>query len=610
LSARGSRETTIIEVRLARYPTQLIQQVAQATDIVELISQYVALKKRGKEFVGLCPFHDDHKPSLNVSPVKQIFKCFSCGAGGGVYQFLMLYEKLTFPEAVRLLAERTGVPLPQLGTDKGGGGSEFSRSELIEVITFASEFYRQQLRSDSGKKALGYARSRGLTDDSIDRFALGYSPDAWDSLIRAAGKKGISKPKLLAAGLAVPREDGRDCYDRFRNRLMFPIIDPQNRIIAFGGRALDENERAKYINSPESPIFSKSAQLYALNWSREGIVRTSRVTLVEGYLDALIPLQSGIDNIVATLGTALTEGHVRALSRYARRATLVFDADAAGQAAAERALEVFLAQKIDVRIATIPGGKDPCDFCLTEGGESLQALVDEAPDALEYVWRRSQSAWKKSGGALADRTRATEEFLNLVVSSSAYGAIDEVRRGHLAQHIAHLLNVPAADLQQQMRRLQRRVRRSSRPCEPGPDAEYVAVRGVLAERHLLEVLLNRGEFFDKVAEQLDPSDFTDEQYRRLASCLWDAGGTARANVEELLAQEQLADLGGLITDLLDSGHRRGNYEETLDGAVQYMLYRRGKKDLEALRSAADDESLRELTRRLRRPDLRRTPRIR
>ena len=497
---------------MARYPRQFIQQVAQATDIVELISQYVALRKRGKEFVGLCPFHDDHKPSLNVSPVKQIFKCFSCGAGGGVYQFLMLYEKLTFPEAIRSLAERTGVPLPQLAADKKRPEGEFSRSELIEAVTFAAEFFRQQLHSDIGKGALDYARSRGLTDDSIDRFALGYAPDAWDSLIRAAGEKGISKRKLIAAGLAVPREDGGGCYDRFRNRLMFPIIDPQNRTIAFGGRALDEDERAKYINSPESPVFSKSAQLYALNWSREGIVKTSRAAVVEGYLDALIPLQCGVDNVVATLGTALTDGHVRILSRYASQVVLVFDADAAGQAAAERALEVFLAQKLDVRIAMIPGGKDPCDFCLAEGGEGLKRLTDEAPDALEHVWKRRQAAWQKPGGTLADKTRATEEFLNLIVSSSAYGAIDEVRRGQLAQHIAHLLNVPAADLQQQIHRMQRRITRSSGRYEASGDSASVALRGALGEQHLLEVLLNRPELFDRVAEQLDPTDFTDEQY--------------------------------------------------------------------------------------------------
>jgi len=244
---------------MAKYPEHLIQQVAQATDIVELVSQYVALKKRGKEYVGLCPFHDDHKPSLNVSPVKQIYKCFSCGAGGGVYQFLMQYEKLSFPEAVRMLAERAGVALPRQNEARQTEGG-FSKNDLIEVVAFAMRYFQGQLRSAGGANALKYALSRGLTAESIERFRLGYAPASWDALIKAGSAKGISQARLLAAGLAVRRDDGSGCYDRFRNRLMFPILDPQNRPIGFGGRALAADERAKYINSPESPVYDKSGQ--------------------------------------------------------------------------------------------------------------------------------------------------------------------------------------------------------------------------------------------------------------------------------------------------------------------------------------------------------------
>ncbi len=597
---------------MARFSEQFIRQVAQATDIVELISQYVALKKRGKEFVGLCCFHDDKRPSMYVSPAKQIFKCFACDAGGGVFQFLMLYEKLSFPEAVRTLAERANIPLPRESVTRSSkdAADGLSRNDLIQVTTFAAKFFRSQLRSDQGRRALEYALGRGLTDESIERFGLGFAPDSWDSLIRAAAKSGVGESQLVAAGLAGRRDDG-GLYDRFRNRLIFPIIDPQGRVIAFGGRALSETERAKYLNSPESALFDKSSQLYGLNWSREGVVSSGYAVVVEGYLDALVPLQAGVSNVVATLGTALTDRHVRLVSRYTREVVLVFDADTAGQAAAERALEIFMAQRIHVRVATIPAGKDPCDYCLAEGADGLRQLIAEAPDALQYVWQRRLAAWRAAGENLADRRRLVEEFLNVVVSSAAYGAIDEVRRGQLAQHIAHLLNVSAADLQQQMRRLARRIARSSQVRDVEPSSGSEPTRQALAQRHLLEVLLNRPDLFDQAAERVDPKDFTNEQYHMIAECLWEAGAVGRLNLDELLAGEKLASLGGLLTDLAISGERRGNCQETLDEALEYILYRRHRQELEDLRSSGyGDQTLRELSARLKSPDVRRHPKIR
>ncbi|MFW6066411.1 MAG: DNA primase, partial [Planctomycetota bacterium] len=474
---------------MPQFSEQFIQQVAQSTDIVDLVSEVVALKKRGREFVGLCPFHDDHSPSLYVSPAKQIYKCFACGAGGGVYQFVMQQENLSFPEAVRSLADRANIPLPAERTTQQAGPS---KSDLIRACTFAARFYRDQLRSPAGASVLEYARSRGLSEKSIERFGLGYAPNGWDALATAGRKAGLREELLLAAGLISRRDEG-GYYDRFRNRLMFPILDLQGRVIAFGGRALDEQQKAKYLNSPETSIYDKSAQLYALNWARKGIAEKQQAVVVEGYLDALIPLQEGQGNVVATLGTSLTERHVRLLSRFARSVVLVFDADTAGAAASERALEMFLAQKLDVRVATIPAGKDPCDYCLSEGGEAFAQLVDHSPDAMEYVWRRRREALTSEDATPAERQQAVEDFLRLVVSSSAYGAIDEVRRGHLAQHIAHLLNIPPRDLQQQMRRLGRRVRRpSGTPKAAESDQQPVD----LAQRQVLEVLLNRPDLYD------------------------------------------------------------------------------------------------------------------
>ncbi len=592
---------------MPKFSEQFIQQVAQATDIVELVGRYVTLNKRGKEFVGLCPFHDDNKPSLNVSPTKQIFKCFACGAGGGVFQFLMKYEKHSFPEAVRVLAESANIPLPsdsfQPQADEG-----LSKRDLLKVTESAATFFSKRLNSPAGKAALDYARKRGLSDESIRQFRLGCSADSWDSLLSAARKNRIAESQLLAAGLVIRGEAGR-CYDRFRNRLMFPIIDPAGAVIAFGGRALADQERAKYLNSPESVLFDKSASLYALNWAREAISSSGQAIVVEGYLDALIPHQAGVHNVVATLGTALTDRHVRVLARYAREVVLIFDADVAGAAAAERAMEIFLAQQVHVRVATIPAGKDPCDFCLAEGPDALRAAVADAPDALQYIWQRRQEQLTAAGDNLADRRRVVEDFLRIVASSQTYGAIDEVRRGQLAQHIAHMLNISAADLQQQMRRLTRHIRRPNarqvQPDQPPPLPQPV----IRAERHILEVLVNEPDLFDAAAERISPADFTDPKYKAIATCIWATGQSGQIALEELLAREELADFGGLLTELAGAGERRANYQETLTGAVDLMVYHRHHDEMRKLKSdGLSDETLREIHRR-READVRRVPRI-
>ncbi len=597
---------------MPRFSESFIQQVAQAIDIVDLVGQYVSLTRRGREFVGVCPFHDDHKPSMYVSPAKQIFKCFSCGAGGGVYQFITLYEKVSFPEAVRMLAERAHIPLPRQA-DPNPAPEGLSKPELAEVTAMAAEFYQRALRTRPGAEALAYARDRGLTEESIERFGLGYAPPGWDALIKAARKRGLSERQLVSAGLAVQRENKPGCYDRLRNRLVFPIEDATGRVIAFGGRALSPEERAKYLNTAESILFDKSRNLYGLSWGREGIASGGRAVVVEGYLDVLMPLQAGVEGVVATLGTSLTEHHVRLLARYAREAVLVFDADTAGAAATERAMELFLAQRLNVRVATIPSGKDPCDYVLAEGPEAFGSLLDAAPDALAYAWGQRQKQWQEAGGNLADRGAAVEDFLRLVVTSTGFDAIDEVRRGQLAQHIGHLLNVPAADLQQQMRRLARRMRRRGR--EGGGDATEAPRHRrdpatVQAEKELLEVLLNRPELFDEVAERLDWHDIRDETYRRLAERVWLLGGDGTLSLDQLLAEEAVSDLGGLMTDLAAAGEHRGNFEETARGAVAHLLY---CKEMRRLRSpdegAYDDDALRQVARRLKAADLRRRPKI-
>ena len=581
---------------MPRFPEYFIHQVQQATDIVELVSQYIALKRKGSEYVGLCPFHDDKNPSMTVSPVKQIFKCFACGAGVSVFHFLMRFENITFPEAVRALAERAHIPLPDDLTPSAPVPDGLSRSDLRQVMVFAAEFYRKQLLSAVGADALAYARGRQLTDESIERFSLGYSPPSWDALQQASRRQGFSEQQLVAAGLVSRGEDSNKCYDRFRNRLMFPIMDTADHVIAFGGRALSAEERAKYLNSPETPLFDKSGELFALNWSREGIRSSGQAIVVEGYMDALIPLQAGLTNIVAPLGTALTDRQVRLLCRNrVRDVVLLFDADVAGATAAERALERFVAQQVHVRVATVSSGKDPCDFCLSEGPDAMRELVAGAPDAIEYAWRRRQAELDAAGARPADRRRVIEEFLRLVVSASTYGGIDEMKRGELAQHIGHILNVAPRELHQMMRRLGRR----SRPATEG-DPQHRPVAGDLAERNVLEVLVCDPDLYDVAAERIDPNDFTDADLRAVAECIWRLGAAGRLEVDSLLSAEDLSQYGHVLASLITAGQARGNYENTLNGAVAKMLHRRGLDEYRRVKANGldADETLREIQRRL------------
>ena len=594
---------------MPRFAELFIQQVAQATDIVDLISQYVALKKRGREFRGLCPFHDDSNPSMNVSVTKQIFKCFSCGAGGTVFNFLMLYDKLSFPEAVETLAERANIPLPQASIPRPGEGG-LTKNDLLAVSAFAAQFFTERLRGAQGAEALAYAQGRGMTDETIKSFGLGYAPNAWDSLLKAARAKGIGQHRLLAAGLVVKHEQKGSCYDRFRNRLIFPILDPAGKIIAFGGRALAKDERAKYLNSPETPIFDKSSNLYGLSWARPNIVSAGQAVVVEGYLDVLIPMQAGVGNVVATLGTALTDRHIRMLGRYAREIILIFDADAAGTAAAERALELFLTQEIHVRVATIPAGKDPCDYCLAEGGDAMLALIADAPDALQFVWDRRQRACVAAGNNQADRRGLVEDFLRMVASSSIYGSIDEIRRGQIAQHIGHMLNIPLAALQGQMKRLVRRIRPVARPvARPAQQVQPLAEGPTYrAERQLLEVLLNECDLFDDVHERIDPHHFHDPALRAVAECVWRHGLEGQLCIENVLASQELVEYGAVLADLATTGELRGNYQPTVNGAVELMLYH-ANADLQEIRAGGldDDDALRRLQQRLKAPDARRRP---
>jgi DNA primase len=358
-------------------PETIIEQVQARSDIVEVISRYVPLKKAGRNFKAPCPFHHEKTPSFVVSPDKQIYHCFGCGAGGNVFSFLMKQENLQFPEAVEMLAENAGIVLPR-GLSKGGPSELDNR--LYKINELASQFFQANLTHN--KAAKEYLATRGVGEEIIKKFKIGCAPDAWEGLLNYLNSKGVEASLSEKAGLAVSNEKGGH-YDRFRNRITFPIIDLKDRILGFGARIMDSS-LPKYINSPETPIYSKGRNLYGLNFSRDAIKKKGHALIVEGYLDFLVPYQAGIQNIIATLGTALTVDQAKLLKRFAKTMVLVYDPDEAGESASMRGLDIFVSEDMNVYIAELPKGLDPDNYIRKNGAEDFIKLIKSSKNIFDY----------------------------------------------------------------------------------------------------------------------------------------------------------------------------------------------------------------------------------
>ncbi len=367
-------------------PEEIVNDIRQQADIVGVISEYVPLKKTGSNYKGLCPFHQEKTPSFVVSPAKQIFHCYGCGAGGNVFTFLMQQEKYTFPDAVHVLAERLGIRIPEKpGTQPS---QQLRRSEgLYQLHHDAAQYFLQQLtQSNQGKRVLEYLQQRGVHERSIQRFSLGYAPPAWDSLWKTFIQKYPLK-LLLESGLVIKKKSGVGHYDRFRERLIIPIHDERGRIVAFGGRILGEGQ-PKYLNSPETSIFHKAQTLFGISHAKDAIRRMGCILVVEGYFDMIVPYSCGVENIVATMGTALTKHHLRQIQRYTKKVILIFDADPAGMKAVFRTLDLFLASGIEVRSVILPKGEDPDSVIRKESPEKFRAYLDHAPSLLDFLRNR------------------------------------------------------------------------------------------------------------------------------------------------------------------------------------------------------------------------------
>jgi DNA primase len=368
-----------------RYPQTFIDDLKRQADIVRVIQDYVTLKKKGANWMACCPFHKEKTPSFSVSPAKEIFYCFGCHKGGTVFNFVMEMERVSFPEAIKLVADKTGVPLPKMEVDSRFAARRSEIDDVIELNKWALEWWEQHLgqSGSEAKVARDYLQQREISDETQKQFRLGYAPDSWEALSSHLRQKGATQLQIERSGLVVKKEEGGS-YDRFRGRLMFPVMDIQGRPIAFGGRTL-RNEDAKYINSPETAAYIKGRHLFGLNLTRDEIRRSGYAILVEGFLDLIVPFQFGVRNVVASLGTALTPDQVKLLSRFARKVVVNYDGDRAGVQAAKKAIETLLTEDLEVKVLVLPDNADPDEFIRKFGANEYQQRRGEAQPHIQFV---------------------------------------------------------------------------------------------------------------------------------------------------------------------------------------------------------------------------------
>lgn len=565
-------------------------QVLAATDIVELIGQSVALKRRGKDFVGLCPFHQEKTPSFHVSPSKQFFHCYGCKAGGNAIDFVIKRDRVEFIDALRVLAERAGIELSRGGPDKQ---KATERQLMFEAQSAACAFFENWLNNrESGAAAREYLAKRGFSDETIRTFRIGLAVDAWDALLKSPQMRKFPPQLLAAAGLVKPRQNGDGYYDTFRNRVMFPIFEEaQARIIAFGGRVMPgSQDPAKYLNSPETPLFSKSKSVYGLHLARQRMIETGVAVVVEGYTDVVMAHQYGASNVVSILGTAMTEQHVNLLRRFARKIVLLFDADEAGDVAVDRAVELFLTRDVEIAVASMPEGVDPDEYLVQHGAAGFDKLVNEgARDVLSYKWDQMHRLFRQSADDLTGQQKAVEAYLELLSNARESGPVDNMRWGAALTRVCRLTGIPIDDLHGRFRK--KRV--VSSPKTPvtevtGPPAASVdEIAGAvkiplarsLAERQMLGILLREPQRWHRIGQSLHPEDFAEPGHRRLADVYWQHQQDVGEPVfSEFLGQLEEGAAKELAIGLMELAEQMEQLEETLNGALTFFEEERRRRE--------------------------------
>ncbi|MFH1347211.1 MAG: DNA primase [Candidatus Margulisiibacteriota bacterium] len=489
-------------------PSEIIEDIRNKTDIVKVVSEYVQLKKRGKNYLGLCPFHSEKDASFTVSPEKQIFHCFGCNEGGNAFAFLMKIENIGFAESVAELGDKLGVAVPRpsrSGPEKG------TKDKLYQLMLLAAKYFQNCLEDNSGEAARAYLEKRGISQQTKEQFRLGFAPPGWDNLFKYLVSRGADPMLIEKTGLILSREGSRGYYDRFRNRLIFPIMDQRNRVIAFGGRSLADEE-PKYLNSPDTAIYHKGETLFGLNLSKESIKNSKTAVMVEGNFDLITPFQAGATNIVASMGTALTAFQCKLLTRYCDTIVLAFDADSAGGIAAERSIELLKNQGLKVKVAKLTGGKDPDEIINKQGKEAFQKCLDAALPYLEFKIKRVLA--RHNLAEIESRSKALKEVAKVLSQEQE----DYIRKEY-AKLIAPKLKTDVGTILEEIKRGQhygggQKTQRLNRTTEK-PASKIVE-----AEKHLIAIAAQNIKALDFIKERLNIADFRQPETSTIAALLF------------------------------------------------------------------------------------------
>ena len=584
-----------------RYSDDIIEEVRSKNDIVDVISQYVRLTRRGSSYFGLCPFHNEKTPSFSVTPSKQMYYCFGCGAGGNVYNFVMEYENYSFGEALSHLAERAGVELPRIEYSKEARAKAEKRATLLEINKKAAQYFYYQLRRDNGKIAHEYLTGRGLSEETIQKFGLGYSDKYSDDLYKYLKSRNYSDELLRESGL-FNVDERQGMYDKFWNRVIFPIMDVNNRVIGFGGRVMGDG-KPKYLNSPETQIFDKSRNLYGLNIART--TRKNYLILCEGYMDVISMHQAGFTNAVASLGTALTSGHASLVKRYTKEVLLLYDSDEAGVKAALRAIPILREAGVNSRVVNLRPHKDPDEFIKAEGAEAFEKRLEAATDS--FMFRVSIA----SGDFPMDEPQGQNRFFERC-AQYLLELSDELERNLYIEAIVkeyRKYGISVEDLRKRVNTLAMKGTPAEKRIQPKSGGSPMKKRENASDKSqklMLTWLVTYPGIFDTVEKYLSPSDFVVPLYKEVAEMLWKQHKEGEVNPARLMnaftdseeqrevaslfnatihletkEEQQRAFSDALIRIRQESLEEKNkNWDPTDMGALQELV--EAKKDLEEL----------------------------
>jgi len=500
-------------------PNDVINQVIERSDIVGIIGNYTALKKAGRNFKALCPFHNEKTPSFVVNPDKQIFHCFGCGVGGNVVGFLMRQEHLEFPEAVRFLGQKAGVAIPESESPISSPSRQL-REEILKVNALAADFFHEVLvnrREADVKTARDYLKGRGVNLETVQKFQLGFVPDEWDALLKYLKSKGISEELMHKAGLVIAREAKSGYYDRFRNRIVFPIFDIQNRTLAFGARAMKDEDGAKYINSPETAVYTKGQHMFGLQLTKAAVGKLDQIIVVEGYMDMIMPYIHGVENIAASLGTALTVDQIRLIRRYTHNVVMLFDTDTAGQSAIVRSLDLLIEEDMNVRVAVLTQGQDPDSFIRQHGTEAFAQRIDQAYSFLDFKFNWLAAQYDPM--TVEGKSKIAQELLATIARFKS-----EVAKYELTKALGKRLNIPEGVLLKQAGQAKGLAYggAGSQGAFDKPAVKVKMAASASAGQELLLALFLKDPAWVKAAQdnQIGPEDFSDGLMHAVVEAIW------------------------------------------------------------------------------------------